>query len=169
MPVPGPIMMMGAPGSGWKTEALVGLNVDGKRFAGAGAVGEQRGADAAAFAIVRTIANDGNGGMNLAAVRRRAGRDGVETRRETWQHGDQVGRVAKNARVIVQEVDETAVVGVLLKMSLLLGYEKIEERLALADGCVGLDHLAGEPRDLQVVEKSIVQSCRSGFGELDGD
>ena len=52
-----------------QTKFLVGLDVDGQRFAVLRAVGEQGGADAAALAVVRAIANDGDGGVNLAGMR----------------------------------------------------------------------------------------------------
>ena len=47
---------------------FVWLNVDGAAFAGVGAVGEQGGADAAALAVVRAIADDGDGGVDFAGV-----------------------------------------------------------------------------------------------------
>ena len=56
----------------WETEFLVGLNVDGQAVAGRSAVREQGGADAATLAIVGAIADNSDGGVNLAGVSVRA-------------------------------------------------------------------------------------------------
>ena len=68
--------------------------------------------------------------------------------------------------VVVEEVDEAAVVGVCFEMRLLLRDEKGEEGVALgrlfSDGGVGLDHLASEAGDLEMVEQSVVK--RGGAG-----
>ncbi len=79
----------------------------------------------------------------------------------------------QHAWVVVEEIDEAAVVGVFFEVRLLLGNEESEEVVALScllsDGCVGLDHLASEARDLQVVEEGVMKGCRSGLGKLDGN
>ncbi len=49
-----------------QAELFVWLNVDGQAVAGGDAIGEQGGADAAAVAVVRTIADDGDGRVDLA-------------------------------------------------------------------------------------------------------
>ena len=66
----------------------------------------------------------------------------------------------------MDEIDEAAIVGIFFEVRLLLGNEQAEEWLAVSDGGVGLDHLAGEASDLQVVGECIDQRCGSGFGEL---
>ncbi len=110
-----------------QAEFLVRLNVDGQALAGSGAVGEEGGADAAAFAVVRAIADDGDGGVDLAGVGVRAGGDGVEARRELGQHGDEVGGIVDDAGIVVQQVDEAAVIGVLFEVRLLLRDEQAGE------------------------------------------
>ena len=75
----------------------------------------------------------------------------------------------QDAGIVVQQIDEAAVVGVLLEVRLLLGNEQAEERLAVADGGVGLDHLAGEARDLQMVGESVdAVSSRRTLGSCTG-
>jgi len=163
----------GGGGVGGEAESLVGLNVDRQGLTGGGAIGEQGGADATAVAVVRAVADDGDSGVDFACMRVGAGRDGVEARDEARQHGDEVGWFVQNAGVVVEEVDETAVVGVFLEVSLLLGDEEAGEGVAFvglfSNGDVGLDHLAGEAGDLEMVEKRVVKSGGSGSGELDGN
>ena len=87
------------------------------------------------------------------------------------QHGDEVGGIVQDAGVIVQEIDEATVAGVFFEVRLLLRDEQTKESLALgcllSDGGVGLDHLAGETGDLEMIEESVVQGGCTGFGKLD--
>ena len=62
------------------------------------------------------VTNDGDGSVDLVAVGAGAGGDGVETRRERWQHGDQVRGIVKDAGIVVKKIDEAAVVGVLFEV-----------------------------------------------------
>ncbi len=66
----------------------------------------------------------------------------------------------------MQKIDETAVIGVLLQVRLLLGDQEAGKGVALADRRIGFDHLARETRDLKVVEESVDERCSSGVGKL---
>ena len=65
-----------------QTEFLVWLNVDGPAVTGGSAIGEQRGADAATFTVVRTIANHGDSSVDFPGVCVGARGDRVEARRK---------------------------------------------------------------------------------------
>ena len=80
----------GRGGIGGETEFFVGLNVDGDAGAQRCAFAEHGGADAAAIAIVRVVADDGDGGVEFAAVERGAGRNGVEARGELGKDIDEL-------------------------------------------------------------------------------
>ena len=49
------------------------------------------------------------------------------------------------------------------------GARRPKSALAFADGGVGLDHLASEARDLEMIEERVVQRGRTGFRQLDGN
>ena len=57
----------------------------------------------------------------------------------------------QNPGIVVDQINQAPVPGVLLEVRLLLGYEQAEEGLAVADGGIRFDHLAGEARDLQMI------------------
>jgi hypothetical protein len=110
---------------------------------------------------VGAIADDGDGGVDLAGVGVWAGGDRVEARGETGQHSDQVGRIVQDVGVVVEQIDKATVVGVLFEVRLLLWNKETKEGMALSslfpDGGVGLDHLSSEAGDLEMVEESVVK------------
>ena len=75
--------------------------------------------------------------------------------------------------IVVEEIDEAAVVGVFFEVRLLLWDEETKEGVALSglfsDGGVGLDHLSSEAGDLEMVEEGVVQRGGAGLGKLDRD
>ena len=155
-------------GRSGQTELLVGMDVDGTAFAGVSAIGQQRGTDSAALAIVRAIAHHGDRGMDLSSMREWARRDGVETRSKLRQHRNQVGGIVQDAGIVVDKVDETAVPGVFVQLRLLFGHKQVKQRLAVAYSRVGFDHLAREPRDLEVIGEGVSEGCRAALRELHG-
>ncbi len=133
---------------------------------GGGAISEEGGADTAAFAVVRAITDDGDGGVDFACVRDGTGGDGVEARGEFGQHGDEVSGIVEDARVIEEEVNETTVRGVGVEVGLLLRDEETKESVALADSGVSLNHFASETGYLEMIEEGIVKGCCSDLQEL---
>lgn len=69
----------------------------------------------------------------------------------------------------MKEVDQAAIVDVGVEVCLLAGGQQIEEPPAVAYGRVGLDRLAVQTCDLQVLQQSVLQRCRSLFRKLDID
>ena len=65
----------------------------------------------------------------------------------------------------MEEVDEAPAAGVCFEVCL-FGDKQCSEWLAVADGGVRFDHLAGEAGYLQVMRKSVKQRCRSGLRKL---
>lgn len=151
-----------------EAEFLVRLDVEGEAGAGVKAIGEHGGGDAAALAVVGTIADDGHGGVELAAVGGGAGGDGVEAGGEPREDGGELFGCGEDAGVLEEEIDEAAVDHVALEVGLLLGCEEGGEGLAAAFGGEECDDLAGEAGDLEVVGEGFGEGDGAEFREVDG-
>ena len=72
----------------------------------------------------------------------------------------------QHAGIVVDEIDESTVSGVLFEVRLLLGSEHAKQDFAITDGGVCFDHFAGEAGDLQVIDECVEQRRRTGLGKL---
>ena len=66
----------------------------------------------------------------------------------------------------MEEIDEATAAGVCFEVCLLFWDKQCSEGLAVADGGIRFDHLAGEAGYLQVMRKSVKKRCRSGLRKL---
>ena len=88
-------------GRGGETEEPIGVNEEGERAAGRGALADVGGADAGAGAAVAFVLNDADGEVDFAGVEGLARRDGIKARGEAREKPEKLLRVVEFGGAVI--------------------------------------------------------------------